>query len=214
MNLAVSCGPEIQSLCLVLNFAKNMFPFWIEAESSLSFSHLFNNIEFSDVLLGSNLCCNREATQPQTVHKRPKTKNDKERKIYAHKSVLSSSCRFFKGMFANGFQESKSPEILLDCDINTIEIILQYIYTKEIPWKKIKRSSFELWVNVFKNAHFMGLPGLSDLALWFSFSLVNSDGVFALLNLCKEFDSGGPILSSLLDFLKRPDIKIPLGVDY
>jgi len=73
--------------------------------------HFFNDEEFSDV-----------------------TFVVQDRKVYAHKMVLSMVSNYFRTMFTSGFRESESGEVEIpDCSYDSFIAVVEYIYTGRLP---------------------------------------------------------------------------------
>lgn len=104
-------------------------------------------------------------------------------------------------MFASGLKESTGSEIKLDCGFDALEVIVRYIYTKEVRFEGVAIPSFELWSEIFLNARLMAIPDLARVALWFCYASVDPDHALDLL-MCKEQAGPGVILIDVCDFMK------------
>lgn len=93
-------------------------------------------------------------------------------KIYAHKIILATGSPFFDAMLTSGLHESMSSEVALGCSFAALQVIVRYLYSKEILFEGLLTTNFDVWYEVFQNARLMALPRLAKLALWFCYTLM------------------------------------------
>ena len=69
-----------------------------------------------------------------------------DRRITAHKLILSTRSKYFESMFASSLKESQSGEIEVpDVDLNVFKAMLEFLYSG-IPPKNLKEVSLELLI--------------------------------------------------------------------
>ncbi|KXT03677.1 hypothetical protein AC578_5172 [Pseudocercospora eumusae] len=87
-----------------------------------------------------------------------------DRRIYAHKIILSMASDYFKAAFTDRFQEAYSKELkLYGDDQDALEWMFRWIYdvdlisSSDTPWE-----SFELYSDLWAVSSKYQLPGLMD----------------------------------------------------
>lgn len=125
-------------------------------------------------------------------------------KIPAHKSILSSRCSYFQGLFRGGFAEATQSDIKLIVPLDAFKVILRFIYTGCMSLIPLNVNQI---IDVYGLVELYDFETLKNFISKYLTTKLSVDNCFEIINAAYLY-SRNDLENACLTFLDRRSTKL------